>query len=50
MQKYEAFPTVAWSAGPGCHGGCGQKLYVKVGFGRRNSNRCCVSKERINAL
>ncbi len=23
--------TVAWSAGPGCHGNCGQKLYVKDG-------------------
>jgi len=23
--------TVTWSAGPGCHGGCGQKLYVKDG-------------------
>ena len=31
MQKYEVFPTVAWSAGPGCHGGCGQKLYIKDG-------------------
>jgi anaerobic selenocysteine-containing dehydrogenase len=31
MQEYDVFPTVAWSAGPGCHGGCGQKLYVKDG-------------------
>ena len=31
MEKYDVFPTVAWSAGPGCHGGCGQKLYVKDG-------------------
>lgn len=31
MQKYEVFPTVAWSAGPGCHGGCGQKLFIKDG-------------------
>ena len=23
--------TTAWSAGPGCHGGCGQKIYVKDG-------------------
>lgn len=23
--------TVAWSAGAGCHGGCGQKLYVEDG-------------------
>jgi anaerobic selenocysteine-containing dehydrogenase len=23
--------TFAWSAGPGCHGGCGQKLYVQDG-------------------
>jgi anaerobic selenocysteine-containing dehydrogenase len=25
------FKTFAWSAGPGCHGGCGQKLYVQDG-------------------
>ena len=25
------FKTIAWSAGPGCHGGCGQKLYVRDG-------------------
>jgi len=25
------FKTTAWSAGPGCHGGCGQKLYVQDG-------------------
>jgi len=31
MEKVEIFPTVTWSAGPGCHGGCGQKLYVKDG-------------------
>ncbi len=27
----EVFPTVVWSAGAGCHGNCGQKLYVKDG-------------------
>jgi anaerobic selenocysteine-containing dehydrogenase len=27
----KVFSTVAWSAGPGCHGNCGQKLYVKDG-------------------
>ena len=27
----EVFKTVSWSAGPGCHGGCGQKLYVEDG-------------------
>ena len=27
----QVFPTVVWSAGPGCHGNCGQKLYVKDG-------------------
>ncbi len=27
----EIFPTTAWSAGPGCHGGCGQKLFVADG-------------------
>jgi len=31
MEKTEIFPTVTWSAGPGCHGGCGQKLHVKDG-------------------
>ncbi len=25
------YTTTAWSAGPGCHGGCGQKLYVEDG-------------------
>lgn len=25
------FPTTAWSAGPGCHGGCGQKIIVENG-------------------
>ena len=25
------FSTVTWSAGPGCHGGCGQKLHVEDG-------------------
>ena len=25
------YRTTAWSAGPGCHGGCGQKVYVKDG-------------------
>jgi len=29
--KVEVFRTVVWSAGAGCHGGCGQKLYVKEG-------------------
>ncbi|MCC6890558.1 MAG: molybdopterin-dependent oxidoreductase [Hyphomicrobiales bacterium] len=27
----EVFPTTAWSAGAGCHGGCGQKLFVEDG-------------------
>ena len=27
----EVFPTTVWSAGAGCHGACGQKLYVKEG-------------------
>lgn len=27
----EVFHTTVWSAGAGCHGGCGQKLYVKDG-------------------
>jgi anaerobic selenocysteine-containing dehydrogenase len=27
----EVFRTVSWSAGPGCHGNCGQLLYVKDG-------------------
>ncbi len=25
------YPTIAWSAGAGCHGGCGQKLFVEDG-------------------
>jgi anaerobic selenocysteine-containing dehydrogenase len=25
------YRTSCWSAGPGCHGGCGQKIYVKDG-------------------
>ena len=29
--KVEIFPTTTWSAGAGCHGGCGQNLYVKDG-------------------
>jgi anaerobic selenocysteine-containing dehydrogenase len=31
MGNTEIFPTVTWSAGAGCHGNCGQKLYVKDG-------------------
>lgn len=31
MSETQVFPTVAWSAGAGCHGGCGQKLYVEDG-------------------
>ena len=31
MENIEIFPTVTWSAGAGCHGNCGQKLYVKDG-------------------
>jgi anaerobic selenocysteine-containing dehydrogenase len=27
----QEFKTVTWSAGAGCHGSCGQKLYVKDG-------------------
>ncbi|MGA3127692.1 MAG: molybdopterin-dependent oxidoreductase [Candidatus Korobacteraceae bacterium] len=27
----QEFKTVVWSAGAGCHGNCGQKLYVKDG-------------------
>ena len=27
----ETFRTIAWSAGTGCHGGCGQKLLVEDG-------------------
>ena len=29
-EKEEIIRTTAWSAGPGCHGGCGMKLYVKA--------------------
>jgi anaerobic selenocysteine-containing dehydrogenase len=31
MGKTQVYPTIAWSAGAGCHGGCGQKLYVEDG-------------------
>ena len=34
MSKYDfdrVVTTTAWSPGPGCHGGCGVKLYVKDG-------------------
>jgi anaerobic selenocysteine-containing dehydrogenase len=31
MENTEIYPTTAWSAGPGCHGGCGQKLFVQDG-------------------
>ena len=27
----QVFSTTTWSAGAGCHGSCGQKLYVKDG-------------------
>ena len=31
MANVDIFSTITWSAGPGCHGGCGQKLYVEDG-------------------
>ena len=31
MGDMQVFKTIAWSAGAGCHGGCGQKLYVEDG-------------------
>jgi len=31
MDDTTIYRTTSWSAGPGCHGGCGQKLYVKDG-------------------
>lgn len=31
MQYDRVVTTTAWSPGPGCHGGCGVKLYVKDG-------------------
>jgi hypothetical protein len=27
----QVFPTTSWSAGAGCQGACGQKLYVQNG-------------------
>ena len=30
-QGVQITPTTVWSAGAGCHGACGQKLYVKDG-------------------
>ncbi len=31
MSDPAVYRTIAWSAGAGCHGGCGQKLFVKDG-------------------
>jgi len=31
MDDTSIYRTTSWSAGPGCHGGCGQKLHVKDG-------------------
>ena len=31
MGDMQVFKTIAWSAGAGCHGGCGQKLFVEDG-------------------
>src|SRR3974390_3029514 len=31
MKDTEIYPTIAWSAGPGCHGGGGQKIFVEGG-------------------
>ncbi len=31
MKRSEIHSTIAWSAGAGCHGGCGQKLFVEDG-------------------
>ena len=31
MGKIDVYPTTAWSAGTGCHGGCGQNLFVEDG-------------------
>ena len=30
-EEIREFKTVVWSAGAGCHGNCGQKLYIKDG-------------------
>jgi len=31
MTEQQVYRTIAWSAGAGCHGGCGQKLFVEDG-------------------
>lgn len=31
MSEEKVVQTTAWSAGPGCHGGCGAKLFIKDG-------------------
>lgn len=31
MGNVEIYSTISWSAGAGCHGGCGQKLFVEDG-------------------
>ena len=28
-REEEVVRTTAWSGGPGCHGGCGAKVYVR---------------------
>ncbi len=30
-KEAKVYPTTTWSAGAGCHGGCGQKLFVENG-------------------
>ena len=30
-EEMQVFKTTTWSPGPGCHGGCGVKVYVKDG-------------------
>ncbi|MEZ5889131.1 MAG: molybdopterin-dependent oxidoreductase [Xanthobacteraceae bacterium] len=31
MGEVEVYRTISWSAGAGCHGGCGQKVFVRDG-------------------
>ena len=31
MSEEKVIRTTVWSAGPGCHGGCGAEVYVKDG-------------------
>ena len=39
-EKLEIIRTTTWSAGPGCHGGCGVLAYIKDGKLATGDNIC----------